>query len=641
MVDTVLRRPDHQAIYNTLFDRLYEGSVSRMISTREDTRKVYQDLFSEVIAKMENEGQGQQELVAIHVDPSMQIGVASPQTPSSNDSTYGSQPHASEAKRQILPSRPGSPKADTTDTTAKSGGDALPYQENHVPSGVSGNAIRNIGFEPLESGLDAWAPTFMNTAEFCNIGPRPNEMETTPRVHNIAKGLYDFLDFLNPAYLSYRAERFAKKRLQKNGGFDMIPRLKNARDIVKYWHTLGERYNDINTAFMAVRCFDLYEKQTGILTQNEPFPSSNDSELEAFTEYAERERDIKKRSVILKKDKVKWRDMMRLGRQLSLLLKDFGGEYFLILFPLQKLTTCIEEKLESIHSIQYPWDMIRSLLEHTGLGEFFRCLSGAVGQFFISDFRKDDISEGSFMKHIAPVFEKYSLKGITGTSPRLRFTASSQPEQTPLVFCGNPLRSVHLGADLSLHPLSLLQFVDQALEKDIVEHLIQQGLPGGWSLLGLDDISQAADEDMLLHDFKGIVIPLCIDDGWCLFCYVNPTRFKTAHPITFIDPTNDEERYLKALGLFTKWIPKHQDWVPEAISARSVKPIDSQVTCERDSGIHIILHAGAMARTGKPESRLMDKKMCRDFRVRHFVALLNEVQQAATKAALKNASKKV
>lgn len=422
MVEAILRRPDHQAIYDKLFNRLYGGSISRMIGTRGDTRKIYQDLFGELIAKMEIQSQGQQEQhesavestdkqTPIDAKPSIQIDVENTQIPSSNESAPGSRPQALESRHQPLPPGSYSPEVGPA---ARSGVIAMPPKEDIGTTGASREDIHSIGFGPLEPGLDAWAPMFTSEAELRNIGPRVNEIHTTPRSYKVARGFYDFIECLNPAYLSGRAEYLTKR-------FPRTLRLENTRELVTSWHAVGEGYsdevNDISIAFMAVRCFDLYQK-----THNTIFlrsrVSDEDEELETFTDYAESERDIRKGSVILKKDKTKWRDIMRLGGQLSSLLKDFGGESFLILFPLHELSDKIGESLVSIHSIQYPWNMIRSLLEHTGLGDFFRSLSGAVGDLLISRFRTQDDPKGSFMEHIAPVFEKYYLKGITKNTPR-------------------------------------------------------------------------------------------------------------------------------------------------------------------------------------------------------------------------------
>ncbi|KAI1766539.1 hypothetical protein GGR53DRAFT_485706, partial [Hypoxylon sp. FL1150] len=393
-------------------------------------------------------------------------------------------------------------------------------------------------------------------------------------------------------------------------------------------------------AFIAVQCFNLPGNQAGNSTRNDNslfhgIPN-DDLEVEAFTSYARIERDIRKGSTIWRTDKTKWRNIMKLGGQLSPLMKDYGGESFLILFPLYELGVSIEEKLTSIHSFQYAWDMIRSLLQHTGLGELFRSLSSAVGNLLISRFRTRGSADRSFMTHIAPVFEKYLLKGISEHSPRLVMDKPVVARWAPIAVCGNRNHSyVHLSEGLSLYPWDLLTLINEDLNENVVHHLIRQELPYGWRLLKREETCKTADKAMLLDDFDGYIIPLCIDGGWCLVCYVNPMRSETTHPITFIDPRKSKQRHTRVLDLLADWISRDQGWVPKEIDAQSTKVVDVQTTRKQESGIHVILHAVSMAKAGQPECRPMNEKMCRDFRVRHFVTLLNEVHQEFTEVASK------
>ncbi|KAI4859794.1 hypothetical protein F4820DRAFT_438753 [Hypoxylon rubiginosum] len=66
---------------------------------------------------------------------------------------------------------------------------------------------------------------------------------------------------------------------------------------------------------------------------------------------------------------------------------------------------------------------------------------------------------------------------------------------------------------------------------------------------------------------------------------MNPTRSNTAHPITFVNPTKSKKVHRRALFLLRKWIPKDQDWIPKEITAKHLKVIEIQATCQQDSGI--------------------------------------------------------
>ncbi|KAI0378336.1 hypothetical protein F5Y04DRAFT_262413 [Hypomontagnella monticulosa] len=315
-------------------------------------------------------------------------------------------------------------------------------------------------------------------------------------------------------------------------------------------------------------------------------------------------------------------------------MKDFGGESFLILFPIPEVLISIGIDETRIATYDRIWGHIRSILEKTEIGEFFRSLSGAVGDLLLTRFRGG--ASTGIVERLTSVLKEYSLEGVTPNSPTAYgFHLYLTPKLTPLAFCGKLDSLVHLSSDSSLRPKSLLELIDGTLSEDVVRHLIHQRLPRNWSVLGRAEISKAASRDLLLHNFEGIIIPLCIDHGWCFFCYVNPTRVDVTSPITFINPTGSSARFYTALFLLSKWIPEHESWVPKGVAVERVEVVKSQAACDRDSGIHVVLNAISMAESGKPETRLLDGGVCEALRVKYFVTMLNEMQEAVSKAAEK------
>ncbi|OTA57875.1 hypothetical protein K449DRAFT_385938 [Hypoxylon sp. EC38] len=234
----------------------------------------------------------------------------------------------------------------------------------------------------------------------------------------------------------------------------------------------------------------------------------------------------------------------------------------------------------------------------------------------------------------------YSLRSITETPPKVGIEIlSCQPELAPLVYCGPWSGPVHLSAESSLFPDSLLKLVNGCLMGDVIRYLLRQELPDNWCVLSQNDILQVADENMLLHDYRGIVIPLCLSNGWTFLFYTNPTSCPDAYPLQFVDPnlcfSGDLSRFLKAKDLVSRWIPKDAAWVPEEINEHQIKLASSQGASRLDSGIHVILNAIAMAKTGESESRELNARMCKAIRARYFVILLNDMRTAIEKATKK------
>ncbi|KAI1418081.1 hypothetical protein F5Y13DRAFT_150518 [Hypoxylon sp. FL1857] len=619
IVTMIARREDHQVIFDRLFDQLHGGNISRMLNKRKDSRILYQDLFKDVLAKMENCDQGQ---LQEHKDT----------TKSSEGGIIVNVTAATQT--DAIPMIKGNGLVLITPNTpdpSSTGSRPAPNKEHNT-------STRSIQHVPKIPNLNAWAALFMSHNEFCDIGPQVNILDVTGRFQRIAKGLFHFIKLLNPPYLCHRAE-WLQNQVGSRGGRVLV-QLDTTKDIARSRHmphSPNRHFNDICEAFMAVRCFSLYKEYAEPSTQD--IQSSLDKEvlegdldLDACAKFVgENIEDVSRKS-----KKVEWRNIIGLGGRLSSLLKDFGGESFLVLFPLYELSLHIKESLANIYPHSYPWRSLRNLLEETGLGCFFRSLSNAVGNHLLAGIKGRTFSYTDFKANLATFREDYFSKGVSHTIVDQCISHfDGEPRSSALVFCGQPSQLIHLSAESSLKPRTLLQFMDEMLGEDIVRHMIRRELPHDWTVLGSDGISQVADEKILLHDFKGIVIPLCIDKGWILFCYTNPKRSNVTHPISCINPTRSEDRFRAALASLSKLIPKHGNWIPKNVTTQSVKIVQTQVSSELDSGIHVILNAVAMASEGKHEVPPLDEKVCKALRVECFVAMLNEVHEAVAKAAKK------
>ncbi|KAI1136570.1 hypothetical protein F5Y05DRAFT_414830 [Hypoxylon sp. FL0543] len=612
IVHAIQRRRDCQTIQNKLFNHLDGARLTTLINAREDSSAIYVDLLKQVIARMDSLNQTQHEL---HLNPlrspgrSVTVNVAA----------------STQTDMALLVdenSDPATPKPLLPIHTAETRIGDTPALVESTEASHCAYLTKEIPFMPQPPGLSAWVPMFMNRDEFHSIGPHLDISDATSRTPEVAKGLFDFIKFLNPPYLCARAEYILSLAGKANitlRGLDTI------QDAMKLWNTtsyhgVGQKYiTDIAKAFSAFHCFNQCKNMPRFSARkNQFFESSelleDDSELEVFHKFAELDPEYLGRPVP-KFYLQKWRNIVRFGARLSSLLNDNGGEPFMILFPLYELGICIEEKLVDTHFMDYLWGVIKSLLVKTGLGGFLRSLSSAVGELLLSGFGNPRIPRPKFAENLLPVLRGYSLSGIQLESPRESLdTLIGEPRYAPLVYCGNSYGSF---------PASL------------VRHLLCQGLSDDWCVLGEVETRQVASENMLLHDYKGVVIPLRIFGAWTLFFYTNPTRSKVTYPMKFIDPTNSVLRFTAATRLLTKWIPVQGDWVPDNVDLRSIRRIASQVASLEDSGIHVILHAIAMAKTGRPESRPLGVGMCKAIRLRYFVNLLNEMQTAVTKASAK------
>ncbi|KAI0809390.1 hypothetical protein GGR55DRAFT_649785 [Xylaria sp. FL0064] len=269
------------------------------------------------------------------------------------------------------------------------------------------------------------------------------------------------------------------------------------------------------------------------------------------------------------------------------------------------------------------------------MGKLFKSMATPIGVPLVRSFwGGPSMTRSEFFLRLNHIRRSYSLSQILEFSPRLKSSIlANQPRSVAFGYCGRlELEVKHWDLDLSLTPLSLLQLAGNHVEPQIVEYLIQKRLPRNWKIVGQKGLHNTASKDLLLCDYVGILIPLCIDGGWTLLCYSNPVYLQDDDCILkLVNPTKKGSRCHAALKLIEGWIPKDQPWIPNGLRLDLVTEVNSQQATEEDSGMHIILEALSMARTGKPESRPLNEQVCKGLRIKYFVELLNELQEVVNK----------
>ncbi|KAI1659265.1 hypothetical protein F4813DRAFT_395185 [Daldinia decipiens] len=641
VIKTLLRRQDSEDLRQRILSQLDKDGLMDMIEAREDSNTIYVDILKRILSKVPTPSHIEQE----HSRNNTSISEADPpeaninavQTSPSNELTV---PQAIQIPGEKGHSFVSSPKYSNTDMSAGSADHIFAAEENS-DSNIYDYTASGLAFEPQIPHLDAWVPMFMSEDEFYRSGPSVEEIRSTVDMGGISDRFFIFIKLLNPPYLCCRAEQYI--RWAGSDRTYVLPKLDTTPDIVKAWNkATNPRISYIAKALVAVKCYEksIEVKNTNYHEHQSSADSSTDSKsIEKDTSQCILPELLRAEPKKTHVNEQKWPNIIEYGKRLSSLLEDFGGQPFLSLFPLSELNWHIGYKaLVNDEAIQHVWEPLNTFMKQTGLGQFFRSLSHAVGDILHRKFLGEDTSSFDFRDRLALVFDEYSLKGILSCSPRPSLLPLSiAPSLASLVYCGRVTSLTQLNSESSLSPKSLLGLVDGVLDEDIIRHLIQQRLPNDWAILGRSEMSKVASEDLLLHSFRGIIIPLCIDDGWVLICYENPRHTKVSYPITIINPTTSDYRFQAVLYLLSKWIPEREDWIPKDITVQHAKNVKYQAACERDSGVHIVLSAIAMANSGVPETRPLDRKVCRALCMRYFITTLNEVQQAVSKAARKRA----
>ncbi|KAI0485416.1 hypothetical protein F4859DRAFT_511614 [Xylaria cf. heliscus] len=581
VVDIIMSRKDCYDIHNMLFDRLFGNHICQWVEMRPNKKELYQDLFDDALDKIKacnpNQRQEQQQQIT---------------------STCRSTHIAIEED------------GDTPDTNSPCKYMA-PYNN----------------FEPQTSDLGIWVPMFMTKEEiFSKVPDRMLLDEKT------SDQLSTFIKYINPTYICYRLEDILDLAKKRKG--PVFPNMRSAESTVRAWNQAkGWNLKDrLIRAFAAVSCYN-HSRQFQVMVHGQVLEQPR-STSQYFDDIVcamfarldgESEPDIN----------TKWRLVKNMGLNLSTLAKHLGGEAFLILFPLFELEIKVGDQF--LHWPTALWDTLGNLLRSTEMRKFFNSMASTVGIPLVNMcYGGPSLPRHEFFTQLNTIRAQYSLTKVSNYGPRVEIGLSKYPTFIPFWYF-NSFRPRRVAPNLSLSPSSLRQFFGDNIEPKIIEYLIRQELPREWEVLGKGDLSRPATKELLLCDYQGIIIPLLIDHGWTLVCYTNPIRSDVDYLIKFIDPTQSNKRYLEVAKMISTWIPKDAPWVPRGLGSELVQRIDSQSAARINSGIHIIIEAIAMAKTGKPESRPLNKQVCKGLRIKYFVHLLNQLQETANKEAVKNA----
>ncbi|KAI1748535.1 hypothetical protein F4782DRAFT_534367 [Xylaria castorea] len=588
VVDNIMSRSDCYDIHNKLFDRLFGKYICQWIKTRPDRKELYQDLFDHALAEINacNPNQGQERQQS---------------TPACRST------HIALKKEDSIPD---------TNSPCKY---MAPYNN----------------FEPQTPGLGLWVPMFMTKKEIYDAVPAMESLDK-----EISESLLTFIPYLNPNYIGFRLNYMLN--YAETGIGSKFPDMRSAEDTVQAWNNargFGLRNNLIRT-FAAVSCFNHFKHlQEAVVSSrllDDPARMSGYFEDSACAMFARLDHGSNYHNTSIQD---KWRGVKNLGANLSILARNFGGEGFLILFPFCELESRLRERLLEFHSTSALWKVLSDLLHSTEMGNFFRSMAACIGVPLINKFYGEpSCPQHELVEQLGTLRLQYFLPSVPRYTHWLTESVlAKQANGAPFWCCVGP-KPIHLTANLSLSPLSLAQIVGGGhLTPEIVEHLIRQQLPREWTVLGREDISHPATKELLLRDNQGIMIPLFIDNGWTLFCYRNPIRSEVDYLIKCISPSGNHRRHNAASKMLSTWIPRDAPWIPQGLKLRLIELVHSQSATETDSGIHIIVNAIAMAKTGKPESRPLNEQICKGLRIKYFVHLLNELQEAVNKAGMKNA----
>ncbi|KAI1737159.1 hypothetical protein F4680DRAFT_468369 [Xylaria scruposa] len=586
-IDLIMRNENLYDVHNKLFDQLF-GSVCRWIETRPDRKELYQDLFDHAIAEINacNPSHGQEQQQSAPAYRSTQIIFEKGDDIS--DITYPCKYLA-------------------------------PYNS----------------FEPQIPGLGIWVLMFLTKEEIYDMTPAIKLLDK-----KILEPLSTVIPYLNPNYICFRLN-YMLKHAETDAGLK-FPDMRSAESTVQAWNDAcgsGFRNNLVRT-FVAVSCFNHFRRFEEAVVRSrlleDPARMSEYLEDSACAMFSRLDDENHHHDISAQE---KWRKVKNLGASLSILARKFGGEGFLILFPFSELETRLGKRLLEFDPTSALWKVLSDLLHSTEIRNFFKSMADSIGVPLINKFcsgpsrpQHELVEQLSSLRrqYLLPVVSRYIHWHKASVSAR-------QPSNAPFWYCdGREL--VRLTPDLSLTPSSLAQIVaGNHLKPEIVEHLIQLLLPHEWKVLGKEDISHPATKELLLCDYQGIMIPLFVHNGWTLFCYTNPIRSEVTSLIKCINPSGSLERQNAASEILSPWFPTDATWVPQGLKSRLIEQVPSQAATEIDSGIHVVIEAIAMAKTGKPESRLLNEQVCKGLRVKYFVQLLNEMQEAANKAAMKNA----
>ncbi|KAI1358810.1 hypothetical protein F5Y08DRAFT_345304 [Xylaria arbuscula] len=180
------------------------------------------------------------------------------------------------------------------------------------------------GFESQADGLGTWVLLFMTKGEIFDTAPAMKTLAADDS-HNLLK----FTQYLNPTYISFRAEHLLKSI---DNGFDLkIPETRNVESMIREWnnaHGRGQK-ESITRAFAAVACFKLFNAFRKAVTISQGLKNPQDIETyfenSFYAMLAEFDRGSPHPNTSALE---KWSKVKNLGASLYALAKNFGGDGF-------------------------------------------------------------------------------------------------------------------------------------------------------------------------------------------------------------------------------------------------------------------------------------------------------------------------
>ncbi|KAI5928259.1 hypothetical protein F4810DRAFT_185818 [Camillea tinctor] len=620
VVEHILLRKDRQDILNRLFDEIHGVNILSMVESRSDSSTIYQRLCADVLQKLSE-----------HFRVSLFA--------TTNQTKQGGSSKEQIASVSRTLSKPNDTSNDISLLKLPSAADPIAKSDTHPSLGEY--LTHSTTFEYGLSRLGIWVPTFITKDEICSVMPLVNELDVTERRKKMIAGLLDFSKLLNPFYLYFQARKMFS--LMKEGKISVYREPRNIEDIIISWNRAVTSTEDhVLQAIISFRCFQkckehmkkLMEERKGLAGAGSLEESIEWSTCTTFAQMEKRmkqsERESKHASVSETK---KWLHILKLGEGMSAMQEAFGGLNFLVLFPFYELTHHTKETFFNMYKFPYVWQALINIIQSTSLGEFFRSMAAEIGDALLKQLGGSDILAQNF----GSLLSSHCIKhGLTPTVVHLRGLDRSyiieHPEQSSLAFV-QPLKPLRLDMNTTLLPKELIQFMGGNLGKDIVQYLIRRDLAGNWAIMGEDDIPKTANLKLTLEKHYGIQIPLFINNGWVLVQCVTSTIAQGKYSISFLDPAGGKDRLRTVLSLLSSC-------AIDRANIHEVHEVDCQAASEQDSGIHIILHAEAMRRNGKPETRQLNRQVCKALRIKYFVALLDAVYSAAYKKSQKDEGNK-
>ncbi|KAI0205774.1 hypothetical protein F4808DRAFT_456013 [Astrocystis sublimbata] len=297
------------------------------------------------------------------------------------------------------------------------------------------------------------------------------------------------------------------------------------------------------------------------------------------------------------------------GTKLHSIAAHFGGESFLAVFPFESLgpLSTLSDADEATRGFE---DILGGILTSFEFNSFLGVLTGTLGKSLIDRSNNNDsLSQEGFWQHNNGIRAYYSLPEVSVNARHIKIS--------------NSCREMPLSFDLDTTPVLLLHSLCSYLGRGEIDYLIRKELPPEWSLRSESFFVEEMAELTGGAIPAGIIIPLLLYNiKWALVCYTIPAHSNANHTLRLLSPRDTVDDHTEAYQIILRNSP--QNFHP---SLRLQTITCQKTTRLEDSGIHVIANAISIARTGKPEQRLLDNHACDALRIKLFVQLLHRYQE--------------